>query len=352
MGIVRGDQQAGLPVAEDLRQPAVGAGDHAAAGRRRLERRVRQGIGPCRGDHDDAGRRVQLSRIGYEADEADSVGDSERLGQPAELDLPVLLTRPGVAGDEGGGSRDEGDRPEQNLLALPRGDPPEHRADDRSVAGRSVVPPAPRPEDRDAVAEHDGLRLAGELVADGRGDARQGGGRLEHAAVGRPGRLGVDLADVPDVRHAGPPGGERPRDRDRRVRVDERDPPAGREAGRRGDPQAEPDETPRRELAPTEHGQPLDVRLDARGPQLADEGAVLGEHDDWSVAVAIESAGDQGELAVGPVAAGRRMQVEDRPPGQSATSRISSAGVCASPGWRISASSSRPSTRRGPGREK
>jgi hypothetical protein len=86
--------------------------------------------------------------------------------------------------------------------------------------------------------------------------------------------------------------------------VDEGHPAPACQAGRRGDPQAELDESGRRELAAPEHRERLDTGLDAGGPQLADQGAVLGEDDEGPVAGGIEAGGDQRELAVCSIATG------------------------------------------------
>ena len=263
--------------------------------------------------------------------------EPELAHQPAQRPLVLLLPRPGVAGDDDPGVGDPGDRSQEHVLTLPGGDSSEDDADEpvRRGRGRRARQPwgagtaaargapvgvgqtIPTWLPGEAVVEHACARLAGrELRAHGLRDARQRGRGQQQAAVGRPGRLGVDLAHVPDVGDARPAGRQRAREGDRRVRVDERD--VGRQPT--GQPAGHPREAGRRQLGPAQDRQRLDPRLDALGAQLADQRAVGREHDEGGVALGVESAGDQRQLAVGAVTAGRGVDEED-PPAQRATSR-------------------------------
>jgi len=105
----------------------------------------------------------------------------------------------------------------------------------------------------------------------------------------------------------------------------------------------------------TDDRQPLDQHLGAGGAQIIAKGPRSGSTTSGLIALPVQSRTDQRELAIGPVAAAGGVQVEDPDRSQSSTVSARPAGTTSSPtssGCRIEASSSRPSTSRGPGREK
>ncbi len=114
----------------------------------------------------------------------------------------------------------------------------------------------------------------------------------------------------------------------------------------------QPGHAPRIGQSPADDGQRALQHLDPGGAQGVGEDARAGEHDQRLEAAAIDPGGQQFKLAVGPVVAAGRVQVEDADGAQSATVSASAGASGNSSGCRMWASSSSPSTMRGPGREK
>src|SRR5205085_12017559 len=95
-----------------------------------------------------------------------------------------------------------------------------------------------------------------------------------------------------------------------------------------------------------------DQHLDPASPQIIGESPGLWKHNKWDVAV--ESSGDQVQLAIGAIPAARGVDEQNRPRrrAQSSTESARPVGSVMHSGCRMCASSSSPSTIRGPGREK
>ncbi len=189
-GFAGGDEETGLPVVDDLREAAVVAGHDAAAGGCRLERGVRERVGPGRRDDDDVGVGVEGAGVGDEADEAGPLGEPELAGQAPQGRLLVLLAGPRVPGHHGLGHRHAGHRPEEDVLALPRGDPSEDEADEW---GPRLAPTA-RPRaglgagEGEAVEEDAGPGVGRRGTGRGRPRRRRPGRRRSRGAGGRPAR--------------------------------------------------------------------------------------------------------------------------------------------------------------------
>ena len=101
-----------------------------------------------------------------------------------------------------------------------------------------------------------------------------------------------------------------------------------------------------------QHAQRPREHLDAGPLELVRELAAIREHDDRLIARAVEPGGDQRELAIGSVAPARGVDQQDGARAQSSTVSAGAGASGTSSGWRMLASSSSPSTIRGPGREK
>jgi hypothetical protein len=100
--VAGGDQDAGLAVADDLRQAAVPRGDHDAARGARLERRVGQRVGLRGRDGDDIGRAEHVSRSSRNRQA--HAGATPRRRELAQLAHTALLAAPGRAGDQPDGA--------------------------------------------------------------------------------------------------------------------------------------------------------------------------------------------------------------------------------------------------------
>jgi hypothetical protein len=116
------------------------------------------------------------------------------------------------------------------------------------------------------------------------------------------------------------PGRARPVARaedDRRVGVDDIDPLRAHEPLQRvalvGQLARQPAESERREVLAAQHRERPGQDLDSRPAQIVGERPLERQHDERVVALRVQRRGQQQQLAVRPVAPGRRVQVEDAP---------------------------------------
>ena len=110
----------------------------------------------------------------------------------------------------------------------------------------------------------------------------------------------------------------------------------------------------RHQLAPQDRQRP-GQDLDAGAAEVVGERALEREQDERLGALRVQPGGEEAQLAVGAVAAGRGVDEQDAARVARAHSSTSStsAGACGMrSGWMMCASSSSPSSSRGPGREK
>ena len=310
-------------------------------------------------------------------------GRGRPAGLPGRPGAPPRRCRPARRPQPGPRRRSWPDRAppgrRQHFVALPVADPADqgHR---EAVGRQAQAAPGGGLLDRDGPAreavaqQHRGLRR--ELVADGLGDAQQRVGAEQAPAHQRPQRAfdraaaGPDLAYVHHVRRPGRARHAAAAQHHRGVVVHHRHrafagklaqhPPVGPDRPR------QPERAGRGGQRPPHHGQRVHHHLGARLLQQRRQPAALGQHADGPPAAGVQPAHDGRELHVGAVQARRGVQQQDgswhgrpayagepeRSRSRSSQANRSAGGSGTRPGCSRWASSSTPSTSRGPGREK